>query len=139
MVQGTREFEEQATDYQKDVLTTVELLWAAAQNKKGRGFNPMQINHIAGYLNSLSVSLMEHEQRQIGYEKMIAAYTDKYGADLFNTLMAADKPVEGEVIEQVLESTGQSSEGAGTDAPSQGSESGTVPEVADNTPETQEG
>jgi hypothetical protein len=138
MVQVTEEFEEQATDFQREVLGSVELLWTAAQNKKGRGFNPAQINHIAGYLNSLSVALMQHEQAKVAYDRMLDAYFEEYGRELFDKIMAGDE-VEGEVIEQVLESTGQRSETAGTDAPSQGEESGTLPEVADDTPATEEG
>ena len=110
MTQVTEETRENLNPSQQAVLKSVEILWHAAQTNKGRGFTAEQIQHIAGYLNSLSVGLMEHEQRQIGYERMIKAYTDAYGEELFRKLMAEGPVVEGEVIEQVPTSTGQGSE-----------------------------
>ncbi len=53
------------------ILRSVELLWAAAQNKKGRGFTPTQISHITHYLNSLSTLLMQREKQVVDLEKRI--------------------------------------------------------------------
>jgi len=117
--------EEQQNKFQQEVLHSVELLWTAAQNKKGRGFNPQQINHVAGYLNSLSVALMEHEKAKIMYDRVLEAYVTEYGREIFDKI---SEP--GEVYaEQVLESEGPEAQGDGLDASSQGSESGTLPEV----------
>ena len=61
----------------KEQLQSVQLLWAAAQAKKGRGFTPTQIAHTVGYLSSLSVLLMKREQQVNELEKTIQTYTDE--------------------------------------------------------------
>jgi flagellar biosynthesis chaperone FliJ len=66
----------------KEVLQSVGLLWAAAQNKKGRGFSPAQINHIARYLNVLSVKLMQCDQQIVELKETIQAYTDEHSKEL---------------------------------------------------------
>lgn len=60
----------------KEVIQSVELLWAAAQTKKGRGFTPTQIAHIVQYLSSLSILLMKRESQVIELEKNLDAYAD---------------------------------------------------------------
>ena len=113
--------EGQLENFQKEVLLSVELLWTAAQNKKGRGFTPQQINHIAGYLNSLSVALMQHEQAKIAYDKMLEAYVTAHGREIFDKIsgndQVVDAVVEGEVIDQAnVELETNSSEGVVEDA-----------------------
>jgi len=117
---------EYTSEFQKKVIASVELLWTAAQNNKGRGFNAEQINHIAGYLNSLSVGLMQHEQAKIGYENMIEAYTNKYGDELFRELTV----IEGEVVNADEETDGSSSD-AGLDAQEERDVEESVPEVVE--------
>ena len=127
--------EELTTKFQQEVLQSVELLWIAAQNQKGRGFNPQQINHIAGYLNSLSVALMQHEKAKAAYDAMLEAYIAEHGREIFDKISGGDEAVEGEVVhgtEQVSEGEGPDAQGPGLDAPSQGSESGTLPEETSN-------
>ena len=121
-------------DFQKEVLLSVELLWTAAQNKKGRGFNPMQINHIAGYLNSLSVALMQHEQAKQAYDKMLEAYIAQHGREIFDKISGNVQVVEGEVltdaefektlreVEHAEQETVTPSERDGLDSPSEGKE-----------------
>ena len=130
--------EELTTKFQQEVLQSVELLWTAAQNQKGRGFNPQQINHIAGYLNSLSVALMQHEKAKVAYDAMLEAYVAQHGREIFDKIsgnkQVVDAVMEGVVddTEQVSESEGPDAQGPGLDAPSQGSESGALPEETSN-------
>ncbi len=118
--------EELATEFQQEVLHSVELLWTAAQNKKGRGFNPEQINHIAGYLNSLSVALMQHEKAKAAYDVMLEAYIAEHGREIFDKISGGNV-VEGEVIDGNLLGT-ESSEGGdeehGTEQLSEGERQG---------------
>ncbi len=102
--------QERVTEFQAEVLQSVEILWTAAQNKKGRGFTPSQINHIAGYLNSISTALMEHEKAKIAYDAMLGAYIAEHGSEIFNKISGniiddsfiqlVDTVVEGEIIEE---------------------------------------
>ena len=91
---------EPTTKFQQEVLQSVELLWTAAQNQKGRGFNPAQINHIAGYLNSLSVALMQHEKAKVAYDAMLEAYVAQHGREIFDKISGESQVVEREVIEE---------------------------------------
>ncbi len=145
---------EPMTNFQHEVLKSVELLWYAAQNNKGRGFNPQQINHIAGYLNSLSVALMQHEKAKVAYDAMLEAYVAQHGREIFDKISGESQVMEEEVIEnwcagcgikghsdederyhdteQVSEGEGSNAPGPGLDPPSQGSESGTLSEETSN-------
>ena len=126
---------EQITDFQQEVLLSVELLWTAAQNQKGRGFTPQQINHIAGYLNSLSVALMQHEKAKLAYDVMLNAYVAQHGREIFDKIsgntQVVDAVVEG-VVEDAVEEITTPSEGDGLDSSSQREESGTLPEETSN-------
>ena len=53
---------------EKEILKSVELLWTAAQNKKGRNFTAQQVAHLTGYLNELSVMLMQREKQVSDFE-----------------------------------------------------------------------
>jgi len=114
-----QETEELTTKFQQEVLQSVELLWTAAQNQKGRGFNPQQINHIAGYLNSLSVALMQHEKAKVAYDAMLEAYVAQHGREIFDKIsggeQVVDAVVEG-VVEDAVEEITTPSEGDGLDS-----------------------
>ncbi len=101
--------EGQLEDFQKEVLLSVEILWTAAQNQKGRGFNPQQINHIAGYLNSLSVALMQHEKAKIAYDAMLEAYIEMHGREIFDKISGTNEVVDA-VVEGVVEDANDSDE-----------------------------
>ena len=138
--------EEQLEKFQQEVLLSVELLWTAAQNQKGRGFTPQQINHIAGYLNSLSVALMQHEKAKLAYDVMLDAYVAQHGREIFDKIsggeQVVDAVVEGVVVndeEQVSESEGPNAQGEGLDSPNKGEESGTLLEETSNAYQDEEG
>lgn len=58
---------------EKEMLANVGLLWTAASNKKGRNFTAQQIAHIAGYLNELSVLVMQRDKQVTELKEQLQA------------------------------------------------------------------
>jgi hypothetical protein len=119
------------TEYQKEVNTTIESFWQAAQAKRGRVMGEREVAHVAAYISGLTEGIMGLEN-QLGFvSNMLAAYTNEFGENLMKTL-TEQNVVEGEVIndteteesasgldDESSQTTGRDSENERLDAPSE--------------------
>jgi len=105
----------QMTDYQKEVNTTIESFWQAAQAGRGRQMGEKEVKHVAAYISGLTEAVIGLEN-QVGWaSNMLAAYTNEYGEGLLDTPNnenVVDAVVEGEIVDQAnVELETNSSEG----------------------------
>ena len=123
---------QQMTDFQKEVNTTVESFWQAAQGKRGRVMGEREVRHVATYIVGLTEGIMELENRLAVSANMLAAYINEYGEELMETLLTEDV-VEAEVV-NADEENESVDEGTGMDASVEGQEQGTIPETTRDEP-----
>ena len=104
---------QQLNDFQKEVNTTVESFWQAAQAKRGRVMGSREVMHVATYISGLTSGIMDLENRLAVSANMLAAYINEYGSALADELLTDNVDVvEGEVVDAV-EANGSDDEGAG--------------------------
>lgn len=101
-------------EYQKDVKRTLDLLFDAANGFRGRVLDATAVRHVASYIQNLIRNIENMQLALMGADNMLNAYTNEYGEELLNELIAEDAEVVDGIIE--TEETGFDSEVAGLDA-----------------------
>ncbi len=93
----TGQTRQQMTDYQKEVNTTIESFWQAAQAGRGRMMGEREVKHVAAYISGLTEGIIGLEN-QLGWaSNMLAAYTNEFGEELLDTLNETD------VVDAIME------------------------------------
>lgn len=104
-------------EYQKQVELTLNDLFSAARKWSGKVLNKEQVRQVCSYIQNMDRALQQRDLALAGADNLLAAYTNEYGSELLDALIAsAQEEVEGYVEGEVAEEDRRTDESVGLDA-----------------------